>query len=98
EGWPDTEAAGDDRPPPSRAEGRDEHDGRGRQKRAAVDRLEAGEEGTGAETPDHDRERCHRDRRTRPPTDASHGNTSRSAWPTVTVRRPPAASLRRRRR
>ena len=54
----------------------------------AVDRVEAGKELTGAETPDHDSDDPDRDRRAGPPTHASHGSIKRSAWPTVTASAP----------
>ena len=98
QGQTHAEAAGNDRPPPGTADGGDEEDGRRRQKSTAVERADAVEERAGAETPDHGGERGRRDRWTSPPENAPHGSTSRSAWPTVTARRPASASLRRRRR
>src|SRR6478752_7342509 len=72
--------------------------GDGGRQSEAVDRLYPGEERTGAETPDHDREHRKGESRAGPPTETSHGTTSRSEWPTVTASTPAAASLRRRRR
>jgi hypothetical protein len=94
----DPEPAGHDRPPPGREDRRDEDDTGGRQHGADVHRLHTGEERAGAEPPEHDPERHHRDRRAAPTTDPAHGSTSRSAWPTVTARTPASASRTRRRR
>src|SRR6476469_4320091 len=86
QGQAHAEAPGDDRPPPRRAECRDEHDGRGRQNGTAVDRLETSEERAGAETPDHDRQHRHRDRRAGPATDARTGCRRRNPAATRALR------------
>src|SRR5205823_6779255 len=98
EGQAEAEPARDDRPAPRTADDGYEPDGHRCQKRPAIDRFEAGDERAGADSPDHDPEHGHRDRRAGPPAEAVHRSTSRSAWPTVTERAPAAASLSRRRR
>ena len=79
QGEADAETPGHDRPPPRGADGREEEDAGGGEQRAGVDALDAGDERSGAETPDHDRENRKRDGWADPPTETSHGSTRRSA-------------------